>query len=362
MMMVLIGALSTVCTLISFMYWLLISSSESLLYLTTSLTVSLFAWGMVVIQKSMPKDSSYTKYTAPLSIFLVIAAVTLYNPMALHQMWIVFLFFPIMLSLLTDFKVYKYGSIIYLLCFFFFHIYNQTNKFDGLQPPVIAVTMRGILALGAVLLGGIILITFNEHKKRLEERSFQQQKQQVINILQCFIPVGERKTQTSRKEIGEMSVLLKALVSEFGGIRVQDWEIDLLSLLHFVSRVKLPDYMFEKEGKLSEFEFEVVQEHCFMAKELCQGIPHFQDIEKTFLYHHEKIDGTGYPYRLSGDQVPSLSQMLGLVEVFQAMTTPRSYKQAMSKREAYAEIQKLSGSFFRADIVDSFGRVIPQIA
>ncbi|MDQ0902700.1 HD domain-containing phosphohydrolase [Paenibacillus sp. V4I7] len=49
-----------------------------------------------------------------------------------------------------------------------------------------------------------------------------------------------------------------------------------------------PDYMFEKEGKLTEFEFEVVQEHCFMAKELCEGIPDFQEVEKAFLYHHEK--------------------------------------------------------------------------
>ncbi|MBP1964806.1 HD-GYP domain-containing protein [Paenibacillus aceris] len=81
-------------------------------------------------------------------------------------------------------------------------------------------------------------------------------------------------------------------------LRVQEWEIDLLSLLHFVSRIKLPDYMFEKEGKLSEFEF--VQEHCYMAKELCEGIPDFQEVEKSFLYHHEKVDGTGYPYCLGG--------------------------------------------------------------
>ena len=57
-----------------------------------------------------------------------------------------------------------------------------------------------------------------------------------------------------------------------------------MSLLHFVSRVKLPDYMFEKEGKLSEFEYEVVQEHCYMAKELCEGIPDFGEVEKALIF------------------------------------------------------------------------------
>lgn len=99
--------------------------------------------------------------------------------------------------------------------------------------PIIMATTKGVYALVCIILGGIIITTFNQHKWRV----------------------------------------LKALVSEYRSLRVQDWEIDLLALLHFESRVKLPDYMFEKEGKQSEFEFEVVQEHCFMAKELCEGIP-----------------------------------------------------------------------------------------
>lgn len=78
-----------------------------------------------------------------------------------------------------------------------------------------------------------------------------------------------------------------------------------------------------------------------MAKELCEGIP-----DSAFLYHHEKVDGTGYPYRLAGDQIPFLSQMLGLVKVFLAMTMPLSYRKATSPREAYAEIQKLVGHAF----------------
>ncbi|GFZ81450.1 hypothetical protein GCM10008018_28960 [Paenibacillus marchantiophytorum] len=358
LMMAMIGGMALICALSGLFYWALIGNSESKLYMMTSFTVALFAWGMYGIQKRMPKESPYSKLIAPSLIFLVVVVTTLYNPMALQQMWVALIFFPIMLSLLVDFRTYLYGIAIFLLYFTIFHIFGPTTvNIEGLSP-VIAATTKAVYALGAMILGGIISLTFQQHKKRVEAIAFEQQKQQVINILQCFIPVGERKTQTSRKEIGDMSALLKALVKEYGGLRVQDWEIDLLALLHFVSRVKLPDYMFEKEGKLSEFEFEVVQEHCFMARELCEGIPDFQEVEKAFLYHHEKVDGTGYPYQLSGNQIPLLSQMLGLVEVFLALTTPRSYREEMPPREAYEEIRKLVGKSFRGDIVDAFGKVI----
>ncbi|NOV01846.1 HD-GYP domain-containing protein [Paenibacillus planticolens] len=358
LLMFLIASMATVCSLSGLIYWLLLKDSDSYLYLVTSLTVALFCWGIFMIQKNLPKENVYMKLISPLMIFAVVVVTTLYNPLSLWHMWVAIAFYLIVLSLLVDFKIYVYGCIVVMTYVVMLYIFEPSAVIVGDVSPMIAATTKGVYTLGSAILGSVILIARNQSEKRIEALALQRQKQQVINLLQSFIPVGERKTQTSRKEIGEMSALLKSLVKAHGGLHVQEWEIDLLSLLHFVSRVKLPDYMFEKEGKLSEFEFEVVQEHCYMAKELCEGIPDFQEVEKAFLYHHEKVDGTGYPYRLAGDQIPLLSQMLGLVEVFLALTTPRSYRQEMSQRDAYAEIQKLVGHSFRADIVKIFGKMI----
>ncbi|MDD9270941.1 HD-GYP domain-containing protein [Paenibacillus sp. GCM10023248] len=359
LLILIIGSMASICALSGIGYWLVVHNSESYLYMATSLTVSLFAWGIYGIQSAIPPDNAYTKLLSPVIIFVVVVVTTLYNPLSLQHMWIALAFYPILLSLLVNFKMYVYGCAIFLLYFVFYYAFGPSNVAMGDESPVIVATTKAVYTLGSIILGGVILAALDQHRKRVEAQAFQRQKQQVINLLQCFIPVGERKTQTSRKEIGEMSALLKSLVQAYdSGMTVQNWEIDLLSLLHFISRVKLPDYMFEKEGKLSEFEFEVVQEHCYMAKELCEGIPDFAEVENAFLYHHEKVDGTGYPYRLAGDQIPLLSQMLGLVEVFLALTTPRSYRPAMSQREAYAEIQKLAGQSFRTDLVEAFGKVI----
>ncbi|KRF04452.1 hypothetical protein ASG89_21635 [Paenibacillus sp. Soil766] len=356
--MFIIGSMATLCTLSGLCYWLISRNAESHLYMLTSATVSLFGWAMFGLQHLMPKHSRYSKMIAPALIFLVIVMITLYNPLTLQQMWVALIFFPIMLSLLVEFRIYMYGSLLFLLYFISFQILGPSVTSNGDTSSIIMATTKGVYALGCIILGVIIQISLHQYKRNAEATAFQRQKQQVINMLQSFISVGERKTQTSRKEIGEMSALLKKLVHAYGGLRVQEWEIDLLSLMHFVSRVKLPDYMFEKEGKLTEFEFEVVQEHCYMARELCEGIPEFREVEKVFLYHHEKIDGTGYPFRLEGAQIPILSQMLGIVEMYLAMTTPRSYRQETSKKESYAEIQKLTHLSFRADIVEAFGKVI----
>lgn len=356
--MFIIGSMATLCALSGLCYWLISRNAESQLYTISSATVSLFGWAMYGLQHIMPQHNRYSKLIAPLLIFLVIIMTTLYNPLTLQQMWVALIFFPLMLSLLVEVRIYLYGSLLFLVYFISFHIFGGGFTPYGDTSSIIMATTKGVYALGCIILGMIVQIFMYQYKRDADASAFQKQKQQVINMLQSFISVGERKTQTSRKEIGEMSSLLKKLVHVYGGLHVQEWEIDLLSLMHFVSRVKLPDYMFEKEGKLSEFEFEVVQEHCYMARELCEGIPDFKEVEKVFLYHHEKIDGTGYPFRLEGAQIPILSQMLGIVEMYLAMTTPRSYRQATSKQASYAEIQKLTNVSFRSDIVEAFGKVI----
>ncbi|NQX63911.1 HD-GYP domain-containing protein [Paenibacillus qinlingensis] len=356
--MFIIGSMATLCTLSGLGYWLISRNTESHLYMMGSATAAVFGWAMYSLQHLMPEHNRYSKMIAPALIFLVIVITTLYNPLALQQMWVALIFFPVMLSLLVEFRIYMYGTLLFLVYFICFQILGPSFTSFGDTSSIIMATTKGVYALGCIILGVIIQIAMYQHKRDAEASAFQKQKQQVINMLQSFISVGERKTQTSRKEIGEMSKLLKKLVHAYGGLSVQEWEIDLLSLMHFVSRVKLPDYMFEKEGKLSEFEYEVVQEHCYMARELCEGIPDFHGVERVFLYHHEKIDGTGYPFRLEGAQIPILSQMLGIVEMYLAMTTPRSYRKETSKQESYAEIQKLTNLSFRSDIVEAFGKVI----
>ncbi|MDF2837345.1 MAG: cyclic di-GMP phosphodiesterase response regulator RpfG [Paenibacillus sp.] len=328
-----------------------------------ALAITACSWGMYGIQRRMSAYRKLGEWITLVYPFLMLVFVSVYIPELVAQLWCLLLFYPIMISMMANFKLYRYASAAFLLYFTLYTIYMLPDYIDQSDDATLTASLlRIVMAVGSVLLGAVLLAGQNQLKRRNEAVALRQQKQQVLNILECFIPVGERKTQTSRKEINEMSRLVKALWLELGHGARKDWEIDLLSMLHYVSRVKLPDYMFEKAGKLSGFELEVVQEHCFMAKELCDGIPAFEEIQSTFLYHHEKIDGTGYPFQLSGDRIPLLSQALGLVEVYMAMTAPRSYREAMSEQDAFMELREMQGEYFRTDLVDALGRIIRAAA
>lgn len=327
-----------------------------------AISLAMIAWSLIGRAPWQAQTSAYGRLVPLLLVTLFVVAVAAYDPLSLGLTWLPLLFLPVAGSLLANGKAYAYYALFYL-AFFSFYLYAPwSDAGPAAADAALSGAWRMLAAAGSVLLGAVVLASRRHLAAQMEARALRQHKRQIINMLQCFIPVGERKTQTSRREISEMSALMKSLWSECGGTGAKDWEIELLSLLHFVSRVKLPDYMFEKAEKLSAFELEVVKEHCYMAKELCEGVPGFGEIQEAFLYHHEKVDGTGYPYRLKEDRIPLLSQMLGMAEVFLALTTARSYRQAMSEEAACEEIRKLAGTSFRQDLVDALERVLERAA
>lgn len=358
MLTALIGSIAFGLALIGLLDRSLGGDYGTLQQLSVSLAAAISAWGIFGVQRQLPANGRTGRLVSVWYVFLLTVFVSLYAPALNGRLVEVLLLYPVVISMIVPLRDYLVAAGAYILYCALFILFVPAYASMNAVASATSALVQLLLVVGSALLGGVILIAMHQQQKKNEERSFHRQRQQVLNTLQCFIPVGERKTQTSRKEINDMSGLMKSLWKAYGGDLSKEWEIELLSLLHFVSRVKLPDYMFEKEGKLSEFELEVVQKHCYMAKELCAGVPGFQELEQVFLYHHEKVDGTGYPFRLRGDQIPALSQMLGIVEVFIAITTPRSYRQVMSKQAAYEEIRKMAGSFYRPDIVEAFGKVI----
>ncbi|MDI4649857.1 HD-GYP domain-containing protein [Cohnella hashimotonis] len=358
MILALAGCMQSLAALAGFADAAVRRDGESLTYAVVSACLAVLAWSAYYGLGLGGRDGRTVRLVALLLVTLLAVASAAYVPPWPWPSWVPLVFLPVAASLLTNAKAYAVYVLFFLPSFAAAACMGWPAAAIETGDSVLTAVSRISLVAGSTVLGAIVLAAHGQRERHAEARALRQQRQQLVNMLQCFIPVGERKTQTSRAEIERMSALMKALYAECGGAGRQDWEIELLSLMHFVSRVKLPDYMFEKEGKLTGFELEVVKEHCFMAKELCEGVPGFAEIQNAFLYHHERVDGTGYPYRLKADRIPMLSQMLGLAEVYLAMTTERSYRRAMSRTEAYEEIRKLSGTAFRPDLVEALGRTL----
>ena len=116
--------------------------------------------------------------------------------------------------------------------------------------------------------------------------------------------------------------------------------IRLGAYLHDLGKVRVPHEILNKPGPLTHEEFEVVQMHPIWGLELLAAVEFPWDLKPIIRWHHERYDGTGYPDRLRGEEIPVAAQIVGIVDVYDALTTARSYRPAMSNEAALQEIER----------------------
>ena len=114
--------------------------------------------------------------------------------------------------------------------------------------------------------------------------------------------------------------------------------VRLGAYLHDLGKVRVPHEILSKPGPLTRDEFEVVQMHPIWGIELLAGVEFPWDIKPIIRWHHERFDGTGYPDRLRGNEIPLSAQVVGIADVYDALTTARPYRPAFSHAAALAEI------------------------
>jgi ribonuclease P protein subunit RPR2 len=125
-------------------------------------------------------------------------------------------------------------------------------------------------------------------------------------------------------------------------------------LLHDVGKLVVPDAILMKEGPLNEREWAMIRGHPEAGRTILDNIPFLAGANEIVHAHHERWDGKGYPKSLRGDEIPLGARIFALADAFDAMTTSRPYREAMSIREAQSEIERGSGSQFWPDAVDAF--------
>jgi putative two-component system response regulator len=110
--------------------------------------------------------------------------------------------------------------------------------------------------------------------------------------------------------------------------------------LHDVGKIGVADAVLLKQGRLDALEFEQMQQHTLIGERLCGELRSLRAVRPIVRHHHERLDGTGYPDRLRGDQIPITAQIVGVVDAFDAMTTTRPYRTALPAAVAIEELRK----------------------
>ncbi len=161
----------------------------------------------------------------------------------------------------------------------------------------------------------------------------------------------DRETEGHTLRVTEMTVALARRLN------LSDSEIAHVrrgALLHDIGKVGVPDSILLKPGRLTPEERQIIEKHPIYAFNMLQSIAYLRPALDIPHLHHEKWDGSGYPYGLKGEQIPLTARLFALVDVYDALTSDRPYRLAWSKEETIAYIQEQSGKHFDPTLVALF--------
>ncbi len=204
----------------------------------------------------------------------------------------------------------------------------------------------------------------------------EQQKQELrfqrlsMDVLRECMQVLEKNTVAAElhdDETGEHCYRVGALAKELAMRKGMDAEmctlIDLSARLHDIGKLRVPDSILLKPGRLTADERAIMTMHCEQGWELIGegGLKQLFVAQEIALNHHERWDGTGYPNRRQGNMIPLAARVAALADVFDALTHRRCYKEAWTVEEALREIASLRGKHFDPELTDLFLEMVPQL-
>jgi putative nucleotidyltransferase with HDIG domain len=137
--------------------------------------------------------------------------------------------------------------------------------------------------------------------------------------------------------------------------------IESAALLHDVGKLGIPDRLLNKPGPLTPEEYATVKQHATLGAELLAAVPFNGPLALIVRHHHENWDGTGYPDALSRHEIPIGARVLSIVDCYDALTSDRPYRRAMSHDRAIAMIRERRGTMYDPDMTDAFLRVIRNL-
>src|SRR3954470_10321849 len=177
----------------------------------------------------------------------------------------------------------------------------------------------------------------------------------VILSLALTIEARDATTDGHCQRLARYAVMLG---SELGLANHELAALGRGGFLHDIGKVGIPDAVLLKPGRLTVDEFAIMQQHTLIGDRLCGELRSLRNVRPIVRHHHERLDGSGYPDGLRGSGIPLLAQIMSVVDVFDALTTPRPYKPALPAERAYAElVEEVRRGWRNPELVDVFVRL-----
>ncbi|MER5770479.1 HD-GYP domain-containing protein [Streptomyces sp. NPDC001985] len=181
--------------------------------------------------------------------------------------------------------------------------------------------------------------------------------QATIRALVQAVDLKDRYTRGHSERVGRASVLIGR---ELGMDERRIEVIRFAGILHDVGKLGVPTRVLRKDGPLTPQERRVIELHPEYGHEIVRGIGFLGEARAAILHHHERLDGTGYPCGLAGEQIPEFARVVAVADAFDAMTSTRSYSRARPVGVALAELHRCAGTHFDPRMVAALTRALER--
>jgi HD-GYP domain-containing protein (c-di-GMP phosphodiesterase class II) len=222
------------------------------------------------------------------------------------------------------------------------------------QAPLLAYAMMRVLSSRLRGTGALMVAKLTRANRELK-MAYRDTLNAVVNTLEARDPYTRGHTE-------RVTTIAKAIAGRMGLSDEELFTIEIGALLHDVGKIGVTDEILRKPGPLDSGEYEDIQEHPAKGRAILSNIAYLKGAIPCVLHHHERYDGSGYPERLAGADIPLPGRIISVADAVDAMTSNRPYRQAMPWRRALAELRRGAGRQFDPKVVRAFLGVWRKVA
>lgn len=196
--------------------------------------------------------------------------------------------------------------------------------------------------------------------KRENDRLIDDLKELFAGTINAIIEALDAKDSFTLGRSRRVAFFALKMVKYFNLPMEEAGKLELAGLLHDIGMIGVSEDILNKTDKLTPHEFEEIKKHVNHGVKILEDIKQLRDVVEIIKYHHEKFDGTGYPYSKKGNEIPLNAKIIAVADAYDGMVSNRSYREGMTHEEAMSRIEEQSGKQFDPVVVEAFKAVIPD--
>ncbi len=224
-------------------------------------------------------------------------------------------------------------------------IQNGTYNSENSRDAEIQLVLLALSFLAAIVVTALFDKISKDNKKA--ERA---QKEMLIQVMTAFSEALDAKDEYTSGHSHRVAVYAKEIMKRLGGNEEEQDEAYFTGLLHDVGKIRVPDAVINKPGKLTQEEFEEIKVHTEAGYQILKNVSALNDLCGAARWHHERYDGKGYPNGIKGEDIPLIARIISVADAYDAMTSTRSYRNPMAQNEVRKQIEGGMGTQFDANI------------